>query len=93
MEVEPLYQAIRLRVVGGGHLVADLQGPVELPPQGTGELCTPIQHDMIEDTETADPGPCEGSAAGGCCSGVPVNDGEQVLVALGRWEGDNEVAT
>ena len=92
MAVKSLDEPIGLWVVGRSGLVPDAQGPVQFTPKGPRKLGPSIRHYVIRHPEPGDPRADEGPNAGCRRSilkgdrfgppGIPVDDGEQVLVAL-----------
>ena len=101
MSMETFNDAVGLRVIGGGRLMLNTEGRLQLCPQSTGELGPTIRHHMIGDPEPRDPMTYHGSGtrSGGSIrdwyrlgpSRETVDDCKQVGLALGRWKGAYQV--
>ena len=100
MVVEALYQAVGLRMIGGGGLVGDIEEVTEVKPKGGGELGTPVRSNDGGNPESGDPGVNEGgctiSGSGGGGergsfrpAGGLVNDGEEICIVRGGKQGAN----
>jgi len=61
--MEPLNQSVRLRVVGGGRDVGDVQQAAEGGPQRRGELGTPVAGDSGRDPKPLNPAMQKGGGA------------------------------
>ena len=90
--MEPLNQAVALRVVGGGLHVLDVQQAAEGGPERGGELAASVRGDGRRHAKAGDPSSEEGVCAVGGGGGAqpdrlspagrPINDSKQISEPL-----------
>ena len=88
-------------MVGRGHGVLGPEEVAELLPEGAGELAAAVRDDALRDAVVLDPAGDEGVGTLRCGdalewdgnqpAGEPVNDSEQVGMALGRRQRTDDV--